>query len=259
MFRTRLLLPLLVLGVGCPADDDSEPAATDTDAVATDSASGSASNSAGSSMSGTSAGTTSGTSAGTSGGTSAGTTADSDTVATSDSDPTTGEGTSGSSGGPDDTGETTVDTEAESDSSSEQGGGTIDVTLDGCTIDLGGTVVVSYNGSLGVASVYDSGSNLTGSFQFDIPQPGTMQLSTQHRVDTETVVNLVDTTSTWTNLDPDSFGDAMDRVSGTLAITDWNPSEGQSSIAFTDVALVNVVDNSVCTINGTIETTELYP
>lgn len=209
-------------------------------------------------MSGTSAASTMSTSAGTTTSTTASTTADSDSTPTSDSDPGTTAQTSGSGTDPGETDETTGDTEGDSDSSTEQGGGTIDVTLDGCTIDLDGTVVVSYNGSLGVASVYDS-STLTGSFQFDIPAPGTMQLSTQHRVDTQTVVNLVDTTSTWTNLDPDSFGDAEDRVSGTLAVTDWNPSEGQSSIAFTDVSLVNVVDYSVCTINGTIETTELYP
>ncbi len=65
------------------------------------------------------------------------------------------------------------------------------MTISGCSIDFGGTVVVSYNGSLGVASVYGGGAVLTGSFQFDQLELGAITLSSQHRVDTGVVINMV--------------------------------------------------------------------
>ncbi len=155
---------------------------------------------------------------------------------------------------------TTADTGNDVTGGGEMGGGTIDVTLDGCDVDLGGTVVVSYNGSLGVASVYDGGATLTGSFQFELDGAGTMELSTQHRVDTGNVVNMVEIAQgTWTNLDADSLAGGMDRIGGTLVINEWDPASGISDIELQSVSLLNVVNGNVCTIDGTIVTTELYP
>lgn len=164
----------------------------------------------------------------------------------------TTESTAGDTSRPDDSG---------GDDSGAQGGGTIDVTLSGCDIDLGGTVVVSYNGSLGVASIYDMGATLTGSFQFDldVTAPDSMELSSQHRVDTGNVLNLVDTSSTWTNLDADALSGQPDTIGGTLVISAWDPAAGISELEFDNVSLRNVSDGGVCTVNGTIVTTELYP
>lgn len=146
------------------------------------------------------------------------------------------------------------------DSGSSDGGGTIDVTLGGCDLDLGGTVVVSYNGSLGVASVYDNGANLTGSFQFDLDGTGVYALSSQHRVDTGTVINLVDIAQgTWTNLDSDALSGGVDTIGGTLTVDTWDPASGISDLQLDDVSLLNTSTANVCTINGTIVTTELYP
>ena len=167
-----------------------------------------------------------------------------------------------STGGGDSSAEVTSDpseTSGSSDDGGAMGGGTIDVTLSGCEIDLGGTVVVSYNGSLGVASVYDNGASLSGSFQFDQLEVGTIELSSQHRVDTGMVVNLVDTTSTWTNLDAAALGGGVDTISGTLTVETWAPARGQSLLQFDAVTLRNVVDGGLCTVDGTIETTALYP
>ena len=146
-------------------------------------------------------------------------------------------------------------------SGGEEGGGSIDVTLTGCDVDFGGTVVVTYNGSLGVASVYDSGATLSGSFQFDLDgSTGDMELSTQHRIDTNNVVNMVDTgQGTWTNIDGAASGSGVDRISGTLTIDVWDPSEGRAELAFDGVTLVNIVSDTVCTIDGTITTASLYP
>lgn len=151
-------------------------------------------------------------------------------------------------------------TEAGSDDGSGMSAGSVDVTLSGCDVDFSGDIVVSYNGSLGVASVANQGATLTGSFQFDLDGPATFALSTQHRVDTGTVINLVDPgQGTWTNLDPDSFGSKVDAVGGTLDVSVWTPNEGMAVIEFTSVSLVNVTNGNVCTIDGTVETEELYP
>jgi|GEM_PF-2485155 len=142
----------------------------------------------------------------------------------------------------------------------DDGGGSIDVTLTGCDIDFGGTVVVSYNGSLGVASVYDMGASLTGSFQFDLDGPATFALSTQHRVDTGTVVNMVDIgQGTWTNLDSNALPDGPDTIGGTLSVDVWNPSQGEAEITFDGVSLLNITNGNVCTIDGTVIAEELYP
>ena len=171
---------------------------------------------------------------------------------------------SSSSDGESSAGITTDDTDdtqgATSDSGSDEGGGSIDVTLTGCDVDFGGTVVVSYNGSLGVASVYDSGATLTGSFQFDLDGPATFQLSTQHRVDTMTIVNMVDIgQGTWTNLDSDALSGGVDSIGGTLDVQVWEPSEGRAEIVFDSVSLMNVSTGNVCTIDGTVVAEELYP
>jgi hypothetical protein len=140
-----------------------------------------------------------------------------------------------------------------------QGGGVIDVTLGGCVVDLGGTVVVSYNGSLGVASVYDDGATLTGSFQFDQLSVGAFELSSQQRVDTGLVINLTDVGSTWTNLDGDALVTGRDTISGTLTVETWSPARGIATLQLDAVTLRNVVDGGLCTVDGTIETTQLYP
>jgi hypothetical protein len=176
--------------------------------------------------------------------------------ASSGDDPSTDPSIAESSGDPSAT-DPTADATGES-GGDPQGGGVIDVTLSGCDVDLGGTVVVSYNGSLGVASVYD-GATLTGSFQFDQLAVGVFEISSQQRVDTGLVINLTDVSSTWTNLDSDGLVSGNDTISGTLTVDAWSPSRGVSSLQLDAVTLRNVVDGGLCTVNGTIETTMLYP
>lgn len=188
--------------------------------------------------------------------------AEDDDSATGDSstaDPTTDPTTDPSAD--DSSSDPSITTDADSGESGDdpQGGGVIDVTLTGCDVDLGGTVVVSYNGSLGVASVYDNGATLTGSFQFDQLSVGTFEISSQQRVDTGLVINLTDVSSTWTNLDSDGLVSGMDTISGTLTVETWSPERGVSLLHLDAVTLRNVVDGGLCTVDGTIETTQLYP
>lgn len=244
MMRTGVLVVALLGLVGC--DDEGG------DGGSTDSA-GATTGAVGSSSSGATPSSTSDD------GASAGTSATSPTTAgetTADaSGTTTGAGEETSAG------ETTADADASSGGGSDDGGGSIDVTLSGCDVDFGGSVVVTYNGSLGVASVYDNGGTLSGSFQFDLVDgAGTMTLSTQHRVDTGNVINMVDVAQgTWTNMDSDALTGGVDSIGGTLTVDVWNPSRGQADITFSGVSLMNVVNGNVCTIDGTVVAEELYP
>ncbi|MEM7160622.1 MAG: hypothetical protein AAF799_47740 [Myxococcota bacterium] len=224
-------LPLLLATTACGDDGDSS---TSSDPTGLTSATGSAS----------------------SGG-------DTDPVATT-ADPTTEGTTTGddptTSSPPPET--TAVDSSSDDSESqgTDPGGGTIDVTLSGCDIDFGGTVVVTYNGSLGVASIYDDGATLSGSFQFELDGTGTMQLSTQHRIDTGNVINMVEVAQgTWTNLDSDALTGEPDSIGGQLVVNTWDPANGVADLQLDGVSLLNVVNGNVCTINGTIVTDELYP
>ncbi|MBV1858696.1 MAG: hypothetical protein KUG77_09820 [Nannocystaceae bacterium] len=87
-----------------------------------------------------------------------------------------------------------------------------------------------------------------------------MALSSQHRVDTGNVINMVDIgQGTWTNLDSDALSGGDDSIGGTLDVDVWNPSRGQAEISFSGVSLMNVVNGNVCTIDGTVVAEELYP
>ena len=250
MHRTRWVALGLVALLGACDDDDGggTGSGSDTDG-----------NSATSSGSATETGQSSGSSM------TSGTSTESTTVGGED---TSGDASSGADtsvgateGSTSTDAETGSETGAESESDSgEVGGGSIDVTLTGCDVDFGGTIIVSYNGSLGVASVYDSGATLTGSFQFDLDGAGTMALSSQHRVDTGNVINMVDIgQGTWTNLDSDALSGGEDSIGGTLDVNVWNPSRGQAELTFNAVSLMNVGNGNVCTIDGTVVAEELYP
>nr|MCH9681193.1 hypothetical protein [Deltaproteobacteria bacterium] len=89
---------------------------------------------------------------------------------------------------------------------------------------------------------------------------GTMQLSSQHRVDTGNVINMVEITQgTWTNLDADALAGGVDAIGGTLVVNTWDPAAGVADIEFQGVSLLNVVDGTVCTIDGSVVADEIYP
>ena len=145
------------------------------------------------------------------------------------------------------------------DDGGQSGDGTVDVTLTGCDVDFGGRIIAVYNGdSFGVSSIYNNGGTLSGGFQFALTGPGMYALSTQQRVDTGTVVNLIDPAQgTWTNIDSQASISGVDHVGGTLTVTTWQPSAGITDIHFDGVQLINVSTQQVCTIDGTIVTDDL--
>ncbi|MEQ8276344.1 MAG: hypothetical protein RMA76_25275 [Deltaproteobacteria bacterium] len=137
---------------------------------------------------------------------------------------------------------------------------TVGLTFDGCAADFSGEIVVSYNGSIAVGSVRQS--NLTSSLQFDLNGAQTMVLSSQHRIETGQVVNLVILPTTWTNLSTDSdviTGNAPDPIGGTLVVREYVPSAGRIDVDFVQVTLANTTTGGVCRINGNLRATRLSP
>ena len=144
------------------------------------------------------------------------------------------------------------------DAGSAPPAGSVVLSTSGCSADFSGDIVVGYNGSLGIASL--SGPTLTASLQFDLRgQGGTIPLSSNHRVQTGLVVNLV-TWSTWTNLAQDSAvftGMAPDPITGTLVVHAWDPAAGIADIELRGVTIQNVSDRSLCTLNGRAQSSRL--
>ncbi|MFO0723356.1 MAG: hypothetical protein U1E65_06215 [Myxococcota bacterium] len=136
--------------------------------------------------------------------------------------------------------------------------GSVQLTVQGCSADFGGDIVVAYNGSLGIASL--RGPSLAASLQFDLRgQTGTIPLSTRHRIDTGLVVNLV-TFTTWTNISQDPnviTGGAPDPILGTLVVHAYQPESGIADIELRGVQLENVSDHSLCRLDGRATTTRL--
>jgi len=133
----------------------------------------------------------------------------------------------------------------------------VGLTFSGCSPDFGGqTVVVSSSDSIAVTSV--RGSTLVGSIQLALEDPvGTVDLSTQHRVDTGTVINLVIDTS-WTNIAMDSAGvlggTVTDPIGGQLVIRQYDEAAGLVDVQFNAVTLQNPSTGTVCQIDGQLQT-----
>jgi len=117
-------------------------------------------------------------------------------------------------------------------------------------------VVVRNADSIAVSAT--SGGALTGSIQLALEDaPGTIALSTMHRVDSGSVINVVVGT-TWTNIAMDSSGvlggTVTDPIGGTLTVRTYDEAGGMLDVDFTGVTLQNPSDGSICRIDGTLQT-----
>lgn len=128
----------------------------------------------------------------------------------------------------------------------------VNLSFQGCSPQFDGNVVVVENGD-SIAVSATSGAALTGSVQLALQsERGVVSISTQHRIDTGAVINVIVGT-TWTNISSDS----PDPISGTLIVDQYQQSQGLMDITFQNVVLENVADGSLCEINGTLVTTGL--
>jgi hypothetical protein len=127
----------------------------------------------------------------------------------------------------------------------------IDLTFSGgCAPSFAGrdVVVVSNNESIAISTV----DQPFLSIQFDIQSTtsGTIQLSRQQRIDTGDVVNLTVVNDTWTNM----TGDTVDPIDGALIVTGYQEQAGIIDITFDDAVLQAVQSQTLCTINGRVQT-----
>ncbi|MEC7524688.1 MAG: protein kinase [Myxococcota bacterium] len=136
----------------------------------------------------------------------------------------------------------------------------IDLTFSGtCDPVFQGRRMVT--GNAGTVSVLAmNGSTMTGSLQLALPASvrGTQQLSTQHRMDTQAVVNMMVGQSIWTNMTMDLMavrnGRIPDPVSGTMIVHQFDDELATVDIEFRNASLQNMRDGSSCTINGRLRT-----
>lgn len=132
----------------------------------------------------------------------------------------------------------------------------VDLTFSGCAPDFSGDVVVVTNAE-SIAVSATSGGALTGSIQLDLDDvSGTVALSTQHRVDTGAVINVIIGT-TWTNIAMDSrvlAGEIPDPIGGTVRIDSYSRADGVMDLTFTGATLQNPSDGTICRVDGRLQT-----
>ena len=134
----------------------------------------------------------------------------------------------------------------------------IELSFAGCAPDLSGDIIVVRNAeSIALSSTAGS----FGSIQLDLQdERGNITLSTQHRVDTGAVINIISDT-TWTNIAMDSAGvlsgDVADPIGGTLDIAVYDESAGLLDVTFNGATLQNPSNGSICQVTGRLRTSGL--
>ncbi len=132
----------------------------------------------------------------------------------------------------------------------------VGVTFDGCPAAFEGKLnVVASAGSIGVSSI--DGSSLTGSLTMNLGDlKGTQELSTRQRMTAKTVINVVAGGGVWTNMSKNGpvKGKAVDPISGSIDIDEFDAATGKSDVTFNAVTLQNPSDGTICTLNGTVQT-----
>lgn len=131
----------------------------------------------------------------------------------------------------------------------------IDLTFSGCSPNFSGDVVVVRNAESIAVSTTEAGA--FASIQLALQsERGVLPISTQHRVDTGAVINLV-LGATFTNIAQNSAevlsGGATDPIGGTLTVTEYDEAAGRVDVEFGSVTLQNVADSSICTVDGRLQ------
>ncbi|MEZ4336121.1 MAG: protein kinase [Sandaracinaceae bacterium] len=135
---------------------------------------------------------------------------------------------------------------------------TIDVTFSGsCSPTFNARRMVTGGG--GNVNVMSSNmGGLTGAVYLGIPGgPGTYQLSTQQRMDTQTTINVMVGQGLWTNMTTDFMavrnGRIQDPVSGSLEVRSFDSDLATADVTFHNVTLQSMRDGSICTLNGRLQ------
>lgn len=136
----------------------------------------------------------------------------------------------------------------------------IELTFSGaCSPTFGARrMVTSSLDSINVIS--SSLGGVTGSVILSLPNvpTGTIRISTQNRIDTQTVINVMAGQELWTNMTMDTVAVARGRIEdpirGHLTVTQFDPELAVADLTFQDVTLQSLRDGSLCTLNGRLRT-----
>jgi len=135
----------------------------------------------------------------------------------------------------------------------------LDVTFSGdCSPNFNAMVTVtSGGGNVNVTSSNMGG--LTGAVYMGFPQGvATYTLSTQQRLDTQTVINVMVGQQIWTNMTTDLMavrsGRIPDPVNGTVEVREFDSELARADVTFRNVNLQNMRNGSICTLNGRLVT-----
>jgi serine/threonine-protein kinase len=136
----------------------------------------------------------------------------------------------------------------------------IGLTFSGaCSPTFGARRMVT--GSADVINVISSGmGGVTGSVMMSFPNvsTGTIRISSEQRMETQSAINVMVGQQIWTNLTMDVVavrnGRIEDPVRGRLTIAEFDPALAVADVTFHDVTLQNVRTGSLCTIDGRLQT-----
>jgi serine/threonine-protein kinase len=135
----------------------------------------------------------------------------------------------------------------------------IGVTFTGaCNPRFNARVMVTGGG--GAVNVMSSSlGGLTGSIMMSLPGiQGTTNISTRHRVDTQTAINVMIGQRLWTNMAIDysavHSGRVADPISGSLTVAEFDSELARADVTFHNLTLQNMQDGSLCTLNGRLQT-----
>lgn len=131
----------------------------------------------------------------------------------------------------------------------------VGLTFSGCAPDFSGPLVVLRNTT---SIAVSAASPLTGSIQLALEDPpGTVAISTQHRIDSGSVINVI-AGSTWTNIALNSAdvlsGAIADPIGGTVEIRTYDEAAGMVDVSFDAVTLQSASDGSICQVDGRLRT-----
>jgi serine/threonine-protein kinase len=136
---------------------------------------------------------------------------------------------------------------------------TMGLTFSGdCTPRFTSRVMVT--GSTDSLTVLSSGlAGVSGSITLMLPGiNGTTNISSQQRIDTQTVINVMAGQQIWTNLTMDSVavanGRIPDPISGSITVTEFDPELARCDLTFHNVTLQHMQNGGICTVNGRLQT-----
>ena len=146
--------------------------------------------------------------------------------------------------------------EADTDAGSTETSLNSTLTSD-CGATLQGRAIVNFNGNLGISFTEDSGAfTFLGSIQFELPSGFTGSVNNPEGWDGQSERHVIAASNTsFTTHGNHCWFDTSPSNPGSVTISDYRPNEGIVKATFNGLQLKSCIGATMCTINGSIETT----